>query len=193
MKTKLISAIVAATAVLLTAGVTYAAFSDTGKVLGSSFSVGSADLKLLKDPAGGLINENLADEMAGPAFMNIGPNWKKDYAIKIYNNATGKVQIATNANYLTTNDPDDLRSVIYVEPVLWSDGNNNGVVDAGEESTSFGKKTITKWKTEGFDLGQVDSGSVKGLVLRFSTDSLSDTKQGKSGIFDFEFDSITVE
>ncbi len=193
MKTKLISAIVAAFAILLTAGVAYAAFSDTGKVLGSSFSVGSADLKLLKDPAGGLINENLADEMAGPSFMNIGPNWKKDYAIKIYNNATGKVQIATNANYLTANDPDDLRSVIYIEPVLWSDNNNNGAVDAGEESTSFGKKTITKWKTEGFDLGQVDSGSVKGLVLRFSTDSLSDTKQGKSGIFDFEFDSITVE
>ena len=45
-------------------------------------------------------------------------------------------------------------------------------------------------KTEGFDLGTINNGNVKSYVLRFSTDNLSDTKQGKTGIYDFIFDAI---
>ena len=56
-------------------------------------------------------------------------------------------------------------------------------------SETKGKKTIVKWKTEGLSLGQAATGEVKALVLRFSTDTLPDTKQGKSGVFDFVFSS----
>jgi len=171
-------------------GITYAAFIDKGKILGSTFTVGSSDLKLLSNLSGGVDPSNLADELTGPTFNNIGSSWHQDYLLKLYNNGTSPAQIATHSNYATANDPDDLRSFIYVEPFPWNDANNNGVVDTGEEGTSLGRKTIIKWKTEGFDLGSLGTGEVKGLILRFSTDSVSDTKQGKSGVFDFEFDSI---
>jgi len=77
--------------------------------------------------------------------------------------------------------------------LVWNDTNNDGIFDTGEEGTSFGIKSIVKWKTEGFDLGTVNTGEVLSLVLRFSTNTVSDTKQGENAIFDFEFDSIGVE
>lgn len=102
------------------------------------------------------------------------------------------MQLVSNANYETINDPDDLRQIIYVEPFNWADANNNGIVDDGELGSSFGRKTIVKWKTEGFDFSTLATGAVKGLVLRFSTDTVSDTKQGTTAIFDFLFDSISL-
>ncbi len=175
------------------AGVAYAAFTDKGKLTGSSFSIGSGDIKLVKDVTSGTNTDNLADEMAGPTFTGITPNWKKDYLMKIYNNATTKVAIISNANYLTANDPEELRSIIYVEPFEWNDLNSNGTVDTNEEGLSLGKKSITKWKTEGFNFGQLDSGNTKSIILRFSTDTISATKQGKTGVFDFEIDATQME
>lgn len=175
---------------VLIAGVAYAAFEDRGRVLGSRFSVGSSDLKLLADLAGGTDSVNLEDEITGPNFDNIYPNWQSDYMVKIFNNGSSVVQLTTSANYETANDPDELRQVIFVEPFEWDDANGNGVVDTGEEGASLGRKTIVKWKTEGYSLGQLNQGEVKSLILRFSTDSIGSSKQGKTGIFDFEFDSI---
>lgn len=174
------------------AGMALAGFKDTTKLLGSTFSVGSADIKLLEDLSQGVVTENLADQIPAPTFGNITPNWTQDYLLKIYNNATTNVQIASNSEYTTANDPDDLRSYIFVEPFNWNDTNNNGVLDNGELGSSFGKKSIVKWKTEGFDLGTLGTGSVKGFVLRFTTDNLSDTKQGKTGVYDFIFDAISL-
>lgn len=169
----------------------YAAFMDKGKILGSTFSVGSSDLKLLKDLTQGVVSTNLADEMQGPSFSNISANWKNDYYVKLYNNATTSLTLTTNAYYETANDPDDLRSIIFVEPIEWAD-DGDGIFEEGEAGTSYGRKTIVKWKTEGFNLGQIDMGSTKSLILRFSTDAVSETKQGKSGSFDFEFGATTV-
>ncbi len=176
--------------ITITAGLTYAAFGDKGKVLGTKFSVGSADIKLLLDTDMGTVPENLVEEMPGPQFDNIVPNWSEDYEIKIFNNGSTPVTLTSNADYLTANDPDELRSIIYVEPIIWNDIDSNGIVDSGEEGDSLGRKTIVKWKTEGYQIGEVESGAVKSLILRFSTDVVSDTKQGKSGIFDFSFDSL---
>jgi hypothetical protein len=178
---------------ILVVGVAAAAFGDKGKILGSSFSVGSADIKLLNDLAGGTTPDNLADELAGPSFSNISPYWTQDYPLKIYNNATGHIQLTSNANYETANDPDDLRQIIFVEPINWGDQNHDGIVDDGELGSSFGRKTIVKWKTEGYDLSSVAPGGTKGMILRFSTDSVPDSKQGKSAVFDFEFDSLGLE
>jgi hypothetical protein len=168
-------------------GVAYAAFKDQSKFMGSSFSVGSADIKLLKELDGGTASSNLTDTKEAPSFTNISPNWSQDYLLKIYNNATTTLKITSNADYLTANDPDNLRDIIFVEPFPWNDANNNGLVDADELGTSYGKKTIVKWKTEGFDLGNALTGEVRGLVLRFSTASVADSKQGKTGVWDFIF------
>ena len=193
MKRKYIIFLGLATLVLTLAGAAVAAFGDRSEILGSSFSVGSADIKLFDDLSGNISPENLVDELSGPAFVGIAPNWSQDYPLKIYNNASSHIQLTSNANYETANDPDELRQIIFVEPINWGDTNSNGEVDDGELGSSFGRKTIVKWKTEGFDLSSMAPGAVKGLVLRFSTDAVSDTKQGKSAIFDFEFNSVGLE
>jgi hypothetical protein len=174
------------------AGATYAAFTDRGTVAGSSFSVGSGDIKLLESLTAGIGEENLKDEMAGPGFENIGPNWEEAYLLKIYNNATTDINLTSNANYETTNDPEELRQLIYVEPIEWDDVNQDGILDSDETGDSLGRKTIVKWKTEGYDLGQVPQGTVKSLILKFSTDEVSNTKQGAGAVFDFEFDAIQL-
>lgn len=176
--------------IILVAGVTYAAFSDRGNVLGSTFTVGSADIKLLKDVTGGTGSENLAEELPGPSFSDISPNWSADYKVKIFNSASTPVTLTTNSYYETVNDPADLRSIIFIEPILWEDNNGDGVVDAGELGASYGRKTIIKWKTEGFNLGPLAPSSVRSLILRLSTDAVSETKQGASALFDFQFNSV---
>src|SRR3989338_1471971 len=180
------------TLIVLTTGVTLSAFTDQTSILGASFSVGGSEIKLLKDVAVGTDSENLADQIPGPVFTKISSNWTKDYTVKIYNGSDGNVMLTSNANYLTANDTAELRSIINVEPIEWNDANSNGVVDEAELGNSLGKKTIIKWKTEGFDLGVVSGGGVKGLVLRFSTYSVSSTKQGQSATYDFDFNSITL-
>jgi len=185
-------AIIVVLSFALIGGVTYAAFMDKGSVLGSSFSVGSSDIKLLLNTAGNIEQTNLIDELPGPSFGNIIPYWQQDYLLKIYNNATTALNISSNSNYITANDPEELRNIIYVEPIEWADTNANGTVDEGEATYSYGRKTIVKWKTEGLQLGTVNKGEIKGLILRFSTETVSDTKQGASGVFDFEFNAATV-
>lgn len=171
-------------------GAAYAAFSGRSRILGTSVSVGSADIRLLADVSGGLAESNLVTEKSGPVLSGIYPNWASDYLVKLYNNSPGTLSIRTNANYATDQDPAELRQLLFVQFFPWDDSNSNGLVDTGELGSPLERKTIVKWKTEGFDLGTIESGQVMGYVLRFSTDSISDTKQGASGIFDFEFNSL---
>ncbi|MBW6442069.1 SipW-dependent-type signal peptide-containing protein [Patescibacteria group bacterium] len=181
-----------AIAVSAVAGVTYAAFTDKAKVLGSTFSVGSANLMFLEDLALGTDPSNYRDELPGPTFSNVGPGWTEDYLVKLISMATSKIGITTTAYYETANDPNDLRSITLVEIIKWYDTNQNGILDEGEEGQSLGQKTIIKWKTEGFNLGELFYGQTMGLILRFSTPTVSDTKQGASAVFDFEFNSIQM-
>lgn len=176
--------------VIALAGVVWAAFSDQGKILGTTFSTASADLKLLQNLGGGTDETNLKDELPGPIFDNISPTWKGAYFLKLYNNGSTYLNIVSNANYATANDPDDLRNYIDVEFFEWTDANNNSAIDEGELSVSLGKKSIVKWKTEGFDLGILDPAQTTAYYLEFTSESLPSTKQGKSGIYDFEFDAI---
>ncbi len=180
--------------VLCAAGVAFAAFTDQSKIQGSTFSVGSADIRLLADLGGGVVESNLVDEKPGPTFSGIHPFWVGDYLVKVYNNGSAPVTLTSNAYYETVNDPDDLRSIIYVQPFAWNDLNADGVLDDGELGVSLGvKDTIIKYKTVGYNFGNLNGGEVKNLVLRFSTDTISDSKQGANALFDFEFDSVGVE
>ena len=193
MRKKILSYTLIGLFVVTAAGIVYAAFSDKGNVLGSSFSVASADIKIMADTTQGTNPANLVDEIPGPSFENIGQTWHEDYALKLVNNGTTKLNVISNAYYETINDPQDIRESIYVEIFEWSDANNDGVADEGEYPNSYGiKKTIVKWKTEGIDLGEFNAGQSKPLVIRFSTENLSDTKQGATAIFDFIFEAIEM-
>lgn len=173
-------------------GLVYAAFLDKIKVPGATFKVNSAEIKFLKTLTGGINTENLTDELVGPTFDNIGQTWQQEYLLKIYNNTAATLNLNSKSNYTTANDPDDLRSYIYIEPFEWSDANNNGIAETSEIGSTYGKKTLLKWKTEGITLNTIAPGTTKALVLRFSTENLPDSKQGKTGIFDYEFESYTV-
>lgn len=175
------------------AGIAYAAFTDKAKVLGASFSVGSADIKFYSQLNLPPEPSNLIDELAGPVLTNIGQTWSQDYPIKIYNTGTSTLSLGSHANYETANDPSELRQDISVAIHEWNDANYDGIVDPGEmDPTPIAKKTIIKWKTEGIGLGQINVGQFRSLVLRFSTENLSATKQGKTGLFDFEFESAQL-
>lgn len=184
---------IATIGLILLGGISYASFMDKSSVLGSTFSVGSSDIKLLENVAGSIEETNLVDEITGPSFGSITPYWQQDYLLKIYNNATFDLDLTSNAEYETANDPEEVRQLVYVEPLEWEDNNANGLLDDGENVYSYGRKSIVKWKTEGFTLGTVAQGEIKGIILRFTTDTISDTKQGASGIFDFEFNAAQVQ
>ena len=184
--------LVAGLVFLVVVGVGYAAFADRAEILGTSVSVGSADIKFLEDLSGGVGEENLADSKSGPNFENIYEGWVYDYPIKIFNNGTSELILTSNADYETANDPESLRSDLMVEPFVWDDTNGDGVVDTGELGASLTQKTIIKWKTEGFELGNLSTGGVAGFVLRFSAPSISESKQGASAVFDFLFDAAEL-
>ena len=190
MKRKYVIALIVAAAVLGVVGMAYAAFADRGDVKGTTISVGSADIKLLSNLAGGTGESNLVEELVGPTFEHIAATWSADYLLKIFNNSSSAVSLFSTADYLTVNDPEDLRSIIYVEIFDWSDADNDGLATPTEIGATYGKKTIVKWKTEGFSLPNLNSGTVAGFVLRFSATNISGTKQGAQAVFDFGFDAV---
>lgn len=179
--------------ILLVAGVTYAAFTDSGKVLGSSFTVNGTDLKLLSNLKNGSEKSNIVDSLPGPAYTNITDGWTAQFPVKVFNNGAQELLLASNSDYQTANDPANLRQLVLVEPFVWDDKDGNGVVAESEVGTSLGKKTIVKWKTEGFDFGKLKSGEIRGFVLEFSASGITASKQGTTGVFDYEFTGTTIE
>jgi len=172
-------------------GVAYASFTDQAKFAGSRFSIGSADLKLLNDLAGGTGASNLVDTKPVPSYDNISPGWIQNYLIKIYNNGTQAMTLTSNLDYLTANDPATIREVLYMEPYEWNDANNNGLFDGEtEQGVSYGKKAFTAWKSTGFSFGQLNGGETKSLIMRFSVGSITNSKMGAVGTFDFMFDGV---
>lgn len=177
---------------LMIGGVAYAAFSDKVEVLGTSVSVGSADIKILNDLAGGVDSGNLVDSKQGPSFDLISPGWTEDYLVKVFNNGTSELQLSTFADYETANDPEELRQIIFVEPFSWDDANGDGIAQPEEMGSSLGRNTIVKWKTHGYNLDSISSGGLRGYVLRFSTESIPDSKQGATATFSFEIDATEM-
>ena len=173
-------------------GITYAYFADKAKVAGVTVAVGSADLKLLTNLGLGPTEGNLLDNLTGPVLNDVHPNWTTDYPVKVYNNTASELALSSVANYETNKDPSELRQILFVEPFVWDDLNLDGVVDPSELTLSYGKKTIVKWKTEGFTFDTIQAGAVKGFVFRFSTQSVPESKQGATAVFDFEINSANL-
>jgi len=173
-------------------GVAYASFTDQAKFTGSRFSVGSADLKLLNNLTFGTDGSNLVDSKPAPSYDGISPGWTADYLIKVYNNGSQDLELSSNMDYATANDPGAVREVLYMEPFDWNDANGDGLVTDGEQGTSYGKKAFTSWKSTGFDFGRLASGQTKALIMRFSTGSITNSKMGQTGVFDFMFDGTGI-
>lgn len=174
---------------LMLGGVSFANFFDKSNVLGSTFSVASSDIKLLQNNTLGTNQSNLIDYLDGPDFDNINPYWQKDYLIKIYNNGSANLDIISNSDFLLTNDPKNISKILFVEIIEWNDANSNGVVDEQEGVYSFGKKSFEMWKAQGINIGTINKQNLKGYILRFTTQAISDDLQGATALFDFTFNS----
>jgi hypothetical protein len=172
---------------VLISGVAFAALSNKVLLKGFAFKTATVELKFLKDLSIGSFSENLTSEISGVSFDGISNGWATDYLVKIHNTSSNSLQVKSFANYTTAEDPASLRYSLYVEVFPWNDINNNGVLDEGELGTSYGVKNFVKWKTEGFSLGDFETNKTYGYVLRFTADGITDSKQGQSGNFDFEF------
>ncbi|OGC50444.1 hypothetical protein A2716_04535 [candidate division WWE3 bacterium RIFCSPHIGHO2_01_FULL_40_23] len=188
MKKSLISFLLIMSSLAVIALSTRAAFLDTGKVSGATFSVGTADIKLLNDLSLAPDSANLLDEKEGPRFNNLYPGWVSDYPIKLFNNSTFRVGLSSKSDYATADDPGSLREYINVDFYEWDDVDGDGILELGElGEVPLIRKTILKWKSEGVGLGELSAGEEKGYVLRFSSESLPESKMGQNAIYDFEF------
>jgi hypothetical protein len=187
VKTKLRRLISFLLAGVLVSGVAFAALSNKVLLKGVAFKTSTVELKFLKDLTLTSSNENLTSEISGVSFDNIINGWNSDYLVKIHNTSSNPLQIKSFANYTTSEDPASLRYSLFVELFPWNDLNTNGLVDEGELGSSLGVKNFVKWKTEGYDLGPLNSNKTLGVLLRFTADGIVDSKQGQSGSFDFEF------
>ncbi len=172
---------------VLVSGVAFAALSNKVSLKGFTFKTSTVELKFLKNLSIEANSENLTSEISGVSFDSITNGWASDYLVKLHNQSPNSLKIKSFANYTTAEDPASLRYSLFVELYPWQDLNNNGLVEEGELKESLGIKNFVKWKTEGFDLGSFESNKTYGFLLRFTADNITDTKQGKSGNFDFEF------
>jgi hypothetical protein len=181
---RLISFLVAG---LFIGGVALAALSNKVLLKGAMFTTSTVELKFLRNLSSNVENENLTSELSGISFDGITNDWITTYPVKLVNKSGSSMNVSSYANYTTANDPASLRYSLNVEIFKWNDSNNNGVLDEGELGDSLGRKTFVKWKTEGFALGSFEPNVVQSYVLQFTAESITDSKQGATGSFDFEF------
>ena len=174
----------------------YAFIQENGKVKGTMFKVsstpvqggsGGADLnnslKLLKNLAGDTGSTNLTDELAGPTFENLNTGWKDGMPLKIYNQGEKMLKLVSTADY--ANDPYTLRDDIFVKISAWNDANNNAGVEPSEIGASYGYNSILRMKNDTFNLGNINPGEVKGIILEFDGAGLSEANAGQNATFDF--------
>lgn len=172
---------------VLVSGVAYAAISNKVFMKGATFTTTNIEIKFIKDNTNNTDVSNLVSEIQGVSFDNIYNYWTQDYPVKILNTSSNTLKIVSYANYTTAEDPANLRYSLFVEVFDWNDENNDGQLTDNEIGKSYGKKNFVKWKTEGFDLGELGVIAIRPLVLRFSAENLTESKIGQTGRFDFEF------
>ncbi len=187
MRKYVFSMLIVLVSLLFVGAATKAAFQSSGTVSDVTFKVGGVDIRLLEDPSQPPSEANLKTSKAGLTFADLYPGWTKDFPLKIYNNGTLSINVNSTASYETANDPSSLREYIFAELFPWEDTNADGVADTDEVGTSLGKKSVVKWKTEGFSLGTLLPGSTTGVLIRFSAGAIPDTKMGQQAKYTFEF------
>lgn len=131
-------------------GATYAYFSDTATLSGSTFSAGTLDLKIDSDKLGG--NQSWVDSFAAPAnfLTNMKPGDTGAQIIDIKSDGTIKGGIAT-LDLNRTSAWSDLAGVLKFR--VYFDANNTGSwVDTGLNGT------VDQY-TKAYDLGEIKSGS----------------------------------
>lgn len=196
MKNKFIKTAISVFCIMLMAGGVYAAISETVKITGTTFNVGTTFgggsggpsetntmLKMYTDLSGSNADSNLADSVSGPVYNDVNDTWSNDYAVKIYNKGSTNMTLVAKADYI--DDPNTLRDDIYVTIIEWNDSNSDGIVDTSELGATYGNDTILRLRNDTFALGSISAGETRGFVYRFDGSGLSEANASQSAIYDF--------
>ena len=195
MKRFILSVMIIALSVAAVFSATSAAFEESVKVAGTSFSIGTdvgesevlgpanVALKLFDNLGGSASVDNLVDSVPGPDFVGVNDVWTDTYLVKAHNSGDIPLDLVATANYVS--DPDELRDDLFIEIIGWDDTNNNGVLDAGEETTSYGYDSILRFKNDTFLLGSIAQDETRGFVLRFDGSGLTEINETMVAEYDF--------
>lgn len=186
MKRILKSLLVLSAAVAVMVGVTSAAWTAQTKVLNpSSFKTGNADLQIWDENYYG---KGWQEEINGPSFDNIYPNWTQDYSLKVRNNGSTNLMLSLKGK-LETGWKDDkgLRHQITVK--VWKFVDDGDYHWDGEPTKYLGERTLEAWRSGPFLADQLNAGDQQWFLLRFSVGDLGDyyqdaTLSGYSFVFD---------
>ncbi len=172
-------------------GVTFATFTSEATVDPTMVTVASTSIKLMDgfrptvDPA------FLTNMLPGPTFEDITDDWSEDYVVQIYNTGTTDVSLVSRSDYVVPDDPTEVRQALHVTFYEWTDTNGDGAIQEDEFlDTSYGDRTIVRWKTQGFDLGVLHPQELRTFVLRFTAPGLTDAHQGQMFMFKFSFEGL---
>ncbi len=171
---------------------TSAAFTATATLSGINFSTGHAALKLFGNlgytNAGN--NGNLTTTLQASSFDNIGPYWSRNHLLKYFN--TGSVNLQTQLRAVITSDPSGLQDQVQVEVWLWSDVNQNGQADGPDTLTLISPaQTLKSLSLTPVALGQLNTGTPRGLKLVFKTADLPSSFQNQQSQFNFVIEGTT--
>lgn len=204
VKTKWIGVTFSIVGLLLVSGMVYAFIQENGKVKGTTFKVSSTpeqieggvtdsneNLKLLIDLVGLTDESNLTDEVNGPTFEDISTVWKDKVLLKLYNQGDKPLNLASTADYI--DDANTLRDDIFIRVSAWNDTNANGSLEFGEIGEEYGYDTILRMKNDTFNLGSLNPGAVKGLVMEFDGTGLSNANAEQMAVYDFMITGEEIE
>jgi hypothetical protein len=155
----------------------------------NSFHTGNADLQIWDYNYYG---KGWQEEIDGPGFDNIYPNWTQDYSLKVKNNGSTNLVLNLKGK-LESGWQDDktLRSQIKVR--VWKFDDDGDYHWDGESGSWLGpEQTLNDWRSNPLVAGQLAAGDQQWFLLRFSVGDLGDTYQGAtlSG-YSFIFDGTT--
>lgn len=173
---------------LLVTGVAYSVFSTQGRIAGTQFTTGHADLALLRDLSQGPSSSNLTKALPGSFFEGLMHNSQRQLALKLTNIGTLGLETILEAQSFDIPTTPDLRNAIRVTLFRWFD-DGDGVVDESELSSGLETKTLTQWLSMPFVLGSLAPTTVMGYVLQFTVSDLDNTYQGLSTTVDFIFNA----
>lgn len=172
---------------------TLSAFTSKGKVLGNTFTIGHADLAMLKNLGQPPTPDNLAESIPGFTFTDITSGWKRRVGVKVLNKGSLPLNTLLAVNSLSTpgEGQPNLNQVLKVMTFRWED-NGDGIIQESEYRSANEIKTFQYWLGSPYTMGILPPNQVLSLILEFWVDDLGAEYEGTSTSLDFVFDATAI-
>lgn len=173
------------TALALTAGATFALFTDQASSNNNSFTSGNASLEIAEDTGSG--PGTFSPSIAGVTFNNIFPGFDDRHLFWLKNTSTSPIDLNLTADLADlTGGPAELDDALLIKWIC--DTSGNGGFEAGDaESSEF---SVAAWLSGGnASIGSLTPGeqmicSMNARVLDTATDDISGETLGFDVLYD---------